>query len=63
LVEGGFVAEEEQAFGVGIEAANGIEVSGKAEVGQSAVGGAIGREAGEDTARFVEGEEHGPEVG
>jgi hypothetical protein len=38
FVQARFVAEQEQAFGVGIEAANGIDVPGEMEFGQGAMG-------------------------
>lgn len=58
LVKCGFIAEQEQAFRVGIQAANRINIPGEAELGQSAIGGTIRREAGKDAAGFVEGEKH-----
>jgi hypothetical protein len=54
---GGFVGEEEEAFRVGVEAADGVGVFWKSEVGEGAVGTAVGRELGEDAVGFVEGED------
>lgn len=53
-----FVAQQEQAFRIGVEPADGIHILGKPEVGQRTIGRAIGRELREDGVRFVEGNEH-----
>lgn len=53
-IEAGFVAEEEEAFGIGVEAAEGVNVFGEREVSEGAPAGAgLGRELGEDAVRFV----------
>jgi hypothetical protein len=59
----GFVTQQEQSFGVGIQPAQGIDVPGEAERGQRAMGRPVGRKAGHDAARFVESDEHGDRVG
>lgn len=53
-----FVAQEQEAFRIGVETADGIHALGKPELGQSAVGRTIRRELGEDAVGFVECEEH-----
>ena len=58
-VETGFVAEEEEALGVGIEAAERVDVAGQTEIGEGAPAGAgFGRELREDPVGLVEGEKH-----
>lgn len=57
-IEAGFVAEEEEAFGIGVEAAERIDVPGEAEPGERAVRGTVRGELAEDPVGFVEGHEH-----
>jgi len=57
--EGGFVGEEEQTFGVGVEAADGVDARGEAELAEGALAGEVGCETGEDAEGFVEDDEHG----
>ena len=57
-IQPGFVAEQQQSLGVGVQPAQGIDVPGETEFGQGAIGRPIGREAGEDAAGFVERDEH-----
>ena len=57
-VEVPFIGQEEQPFGIGIEAADGINAGGKAEFRQRPVGRAVAGEPGQDAKRFVEGDEH-----
>jgi hypothetical protein len=60
--EGAFVGEEEQAFAIGIEAADGIDARREAELGECAPCGAgLRGELREDAVGFVEGEEHAGE--
>lgn len=59
-VETGLVAEEQEALAVGVEAAEGVNAGGQAEVGERAPFGAgLGRELREDAVGFVEREQHG----
>jgi hypothetical protein len=59
VVKAGFVAEEEEAFGVGIEPTQGIDIFGKSKLGQGPVGRTVRRELGKNSVGFMEGEEHG----
>lgn len=61
--EGGFIGEEEKAFGVGVEAADGVDAGWEPELCEGQLAGVIGCELGEDAAGFVEGDEHGGGVG
>ena len=46
-VEAGLVAEEKEAFGIGVEAAEGVDVRRQVEIGEGAPAGAgLGRELG-----------------
>ena len=58
FTKSGFIAQQEQTFGVGIEPAERIDRSWKTEFGQSAVGRTIRRELREHPVWFVEGEQH-----
>lgn len=58
-VEAGFVAEEEETFGIGVESAEGVDAGWEAESGEGPVGRTIGGELAEDPVRFVEGNQHG----
>ena len=58
LIECGFIAEQEQAFGVGIQAAEGVNAFREAEVGQGAVRRAVGSELGQNAIGLVKGDEH-----
>ena len=59
-VETGLVAEEQEALAVGVEAAEGVNAGGQAEIGERAPFGAgLGRELREDAVGFVEREQHG----
>jgi hypothetical protein len=62
-VESGLVAEEQEAFRIGIEPAQGIYILGESKLSQGAVGGAIRRELGENTERLMEGEKHAGRFG
>jgi hypothetical protein len=53
-----FVAEQQQAFGITIQAADGINVRREAELGERAVRGMLLRELGEHVEGLVEGDEH-----
>lgn len=57
-IQAGFIAEQEQALGVGIESAEGVDVGWKTEPGEGTVGRTVGGELAEDTVRFVEGDQH-----
>jgi hypothetical protein len=57
-VEAGFVAEEEETFRVSIEPTQRIDVFRKAKFREGTVRGAIGSELGEDSVRFMEGDQH-----
>jgi len=54
-VEAGFVGEQEEAFAVAVEAAEGVDTGGKTEFGKGALSGVVGGELGEDAERLVEG--------
>ena len=59
-VETGLVAEEQEALAVGVEAAEGVNAGGQAEIGERAPFRAgLGRELREDAIGFVEREQHG----
>jgi hypothetical protein len=59
-VEARFVAEEQQALAVGVEAAERIDAGGQAEIGErSPTRAGLGRELREDAVGFVEREQHG----
>jgi hypothetical protein len=53
-----FVTEQQQAFGITIQAADGINVRREAELGERAVRGMLLRELGEHVEGLVEGDEH-----
>ena len=57
-VESGFVAEEQEAFRIGIETPERVNIFWESKLSQGAVGGAIRRELGENTERLMEGEKH-----
>ena len=59
VVQRGLVAEEKEAFGVGIEATERIDVAGQIEVGEGApTRSGLGGELREDAVGFVESEKH-----
>lgn len=59
VVQPGLIAEQEQAFGVGIEATEGIDAAGQVEVGEGApTRPGLGSELREDAVGFVESEKH-----
>ena len=59
-VEARFVAEEQQALAVGVEAAERIDAGGQAEIGErSPTRAGLGRELREDAVGFVKREQHG----
>jgi len=53
-----FVAEQEQPFGVAVQAADGIHLRWQAEVGEGAVVLALTRELRQDVVGLVQGDEH-----
>ena len=53
-----FVAQEEQAFGIGIQSADGVDMSREMEFGECLADRTVGGELGEDAKGFVKGEEH-----
>lgn len=56
LIEGGFVAEEEEAFAIGVEAADGVDVFWEVECGECGpLGVGLRGELGEGAVGFVEG--------
>jgi hypothetical protein len=57
-VQAGFVTEEEEAFGVGVESAEGVDAGWESESGEGPVGRTIGGKLAEDTVRLVEGDQH-----
>ncbi len=58
-VEAGFVAQQQQALGVGIEAPEGVAVPGQREVRERAPARAgFGRELREHAVGFVQGDQH-----
>lgn len=62
LVERGFIAEQQEPFGIGIEPADGIDGLGEAESSERPVGRAIGGKPGEDAVRFIKGDEQEAKV-
>jgi hypothetical protein len=56
VVKPGFVAEEEEAFGVGIEPTQWIDIFWKSKLGQRPVGRTVRRELGKNSVRFMEGD-------
>ena len=58
LIQFGFVAEQQDAFGISIESADGVNIFRELKIGQRAIGRAIRSELREDAERFVECEEH-----
>ena len=58
LIEVCFVAQEQQALRVGVEASDWIEIFREIELQQWAVGGTIGRELRKHTEWFVERDQH-----
>lgn len=64
VVQPRFIAEEKQALGVGIEAAERIDSTGQTEFGEGPpTRSRLGGELREDAVRFVEGEQHVGQVG
>jgi hypothetical protein len=62
LVQFSFIAQQEQTFGVSVEAADRIDRFGEAELGECSVWGTVGSELGENAVGFVEDEEQRWEV-
>jgi NADPH:quinone reductase-like Zn-dependent oxidoreductase len=59
VVEGGFVAEEQEALGIGIETPEGVDGARDGEIGEGAPAGAgLGGELREDAVGLVEGDDH-----
>jgi len=58
VIPASFVTEEQEAFGIAIQATDGIHVWRETELGEGAVGGVLLSELGEDVEGLVEGEEH-----
>ena len=58
-VQAGFIAEEKQSLGIGIQSTQRVDVFWETELRQSAVGGAVGRETGKNSVGLVKGQEHG----
>jgi hypothetical protein len=61
-VEGGFVAQQQQAFGICVQPTDRIDPRRKFEIGEGTIGRAVRCELGEDTIRFVEGDQHGKDL-
>ena len=59
LVPAGFVAEQEETLGIGVETADGVDPRGELEFGEVSMRGSVGSELGEYAPRFMEGDEHG----
>ena len=58
-VEAGLVAQEQEAFAIGVEAAERVDAGGQAEVGErSPFRAGLGRELREDAVGFVKREQH-----
>ena len=57
-VQGGFVAQEEEPFAVGIESSEWVNARWETEFGQGSVRGAVRGELGQHAVRLVEGKEH-----
>lgn len=57
-VQARFIAEEKKSLGVRIQPADGIDVFGKAELGEGSVRGSVRRELGKDAVGLMEGEKH-----
>ena len=58
-VEAGLVAQEQEAFAIGVEAAERVDAGGQAEVGErSPFRAGLGRELREDAVGFVKHEQH-----
>jgi hypothetical protein len=57
-VKSGLIAEEEEAFRVGIESAKGVYIFWESKFCEGTVGGSIWRELGENTVGLMEGEKH-----
>lgn len=62
VVERGFVRQQQQAFRIGIEAADWVHVAWKSEFGERAMRRILRREAGEDAVRFVKRQDHGAKI-
>ncbi len=59
MVEGRFVAEQEEAFAVGVEPTDGVDAFGEMEGGEGGpLGASLRGELGEDAVRFMEGKQH-----
>ena len=54
MVEIWFVAKQQETFGVGVEAADGIDFFGKTKIGERAIGRAVGCELGQYSIGFIE---------
>ena len=58
VVEAWFIAEEEEAFGIEVESAEGVGVRGEGEFGEGSLAGLVRGELAEDAEGFVEGDDH-----
>jgi hypothetical protein len=58
LIERGFIAEQEQALGIRVQSANGINAFGETEIGERAIGRVVGRKLGNHAVGFMESDEH-----
>ena len=57
-IEARFVAEKEEAFRIGIEAAKRVNIFWESKLSQGAVGGAVWRKLRNHSIGFMKGEEH-----
>ena len=60
-VESGFVAEKKEAFRIGIETPERVNIFWESKLSQGAVGGAIWGKLGNHPIGFMKGEEHSGE--
>jgi hypothetical protein len=58
LVEIWFVAEEQETFGIGVEAADGVDIFWELKFGERAIRRGVGCELGKDAIGFVECNKH-----
>jgi len=56
LVERHLIAQKQQAFGIRVQPANGIDLLRKPKFSQCAIGGTVGSELGNHAVGFVEGD-------
>ena len=57
-IEARFVAEKEEAFRIGVEAAKRVNIFWESKFSQGAVGGAVWRKLRNHSIGFMKGEEH-----